>query len=339
MARPFTRTQQLENRAFLRALEQSGNIRMAARAIGRGNATMHGRRAACAAFAQRWDATLAIVQARLAKAGRRGPEGAWIVGGTDDAAKGRRDLRTRGGEPVVVRRNDGKLQVRRAQPGKLTQACEQAFLAALSATANVALSAAAAGAAEAAFYRRRRQNAAFAREMRLALQQGYERLELAMLEGATVAAHADDAWRHNDPPPMPRMTPNQALQLMYLHQKEARLQAEPPHLKRRRGETTEAQSYRFAAMYRQGLARDREAFEIAEAARAEQGEPSAFEPAAPSLPALDQVTGWSKADPAKRPHSDGVALFGGWRIGDMKARAEEANRINEKGERRRRSPS
>jgi hypothetical protein len=32
----------------------------------------------------------------------------------------------------------------------------------------------------------------------------------------------------------------------------------------------------------------------------------------PSLPDLDQVTGWSAADPAKVPHGP-EALFGGWR--------------------------
>ena len=34
---------------------------------------------------------------------------------------------------------------------------------------------------------------------------------------------------------------------------------------------------------------------------------------APKLPALDQVKGWSTADPDKVPHDPGRALFGGWR--------------------------
>ena len=38
------------------------------------------------------------------------------------------------------------------------------------------------------------------------------------------------------------------------------------------------------------------------------------------LPPLDQVTGWSKADPAKVPHREGGTLFGGWRIGDWRRR-------------------
>jgi hypothetical protein len=35
------------------------------------------------------------------------------------------------------------------------------------------------------------------------------------------------------------------------------------------------------------------------------------------LPPLHLVTGWSKADPAKKPHDPDVALFGGWRIGHL----------------------
>ncbi|WP_281178708.1 hypothetical protein [Sphingomonas soli] len=32
------------------------------------------------------------------------------------------------------------------------------------------------------------------------------------------------------------------------------------------------------------------------------------------LLALDQVTGWSKADAEKEPHDATRALFGGWRV-------------------------
>jgi hypothetical protein len=40
----------------------------------------------------------------------------------------------------------------------------------------------------------------------------------------------------------------------------------------------------------------------------------------PALPQLDQVTGWSKADPAQVPHNPDRALFGGWRLKDWKKR-------------------
>lgn len=314
MSRPLTTAQTLENRAFLKALERTGNIREAARAIRRSPATLHHRRGAHPAFAQRWDAAITVAQARLnQRGGKQGPRGGPVNAN-----------RTQGGEPVVVQRRDGKLQLRRAQPGKLTKQCEQAFLAALSATANVRLSAAAAGASPRAFYRRRRTNPGFAREMQLALETGYERLEMALMQSFMVEAHDDDAW-HNDPPPIPKMTPEQALQLLYLHHKTAKLWAEAPYMNTRRGETSEMWSMRRAADYRAQQARDAERLRMAETDRVLTKELNELQrelqrERRASLPALDQVKGWSKADPAKAPHDPKRALFGGWRIEDMKRR-------------------
>jgi hypothetical protein len=98
---------------------------------------------------------------------------------------------------VVVRTRNGKLQIRLAHPDKITKAAEQAFLVALSATANVRLSAAAAGASARAFYRRRRQDLAFDRETRTALRIGYDRLEAAAMERslqAMLGADSGAAW-------------------------------------------------------------------------------------------------------------------------------------------------
>jgi hypothetical protein len=329
----LTRAQQLQNRAFLKALRRTGNLRLAAREVGAKYGTMQHRRAKHPAFALACDAALAFAQARFARVGRRGPKAgpSTIHSSANDPpphelrSQGGA-LRTRGGEPVIVRRTDGKLQMRAAQPGKLTRECEQTFLAALSATANVKLSAAAAGASVAAFYRRRRQNPAFAREMRLALQLGYDRLEMALIETGMPDSHEHDDWRSNDPPAIPPMTASQALQLMYLHQKEARLLGEPSYLKRRRSESREAHSLRLAEMWEAREQRAREEFEVAEAARMARGEPP-WGPAGEDvrrasegrvvLPDLAQVTGWSRADPTKAPHDEGRALFGGWRIEDM----------------------
>ncbi|WP_343520906.1 hypothetical protein [Sphingomonas sp.] len=297
MSRPFNRRQAHENDAFLAALRRTGNTREAARSLGIHRGTMFKRRARDAAFAAEWDAALALAHARL-------------NAGTP--------AETPEGEPHVIRTASGRLQLRRARPRRLDRQAEQAFLAALSATANVRLSAAAAGFSHSAFYLRRRESPAFAREMRLALEMGYERLELALLEAADPENYRDDAWRRNDPPPIPQMSAGEALQLLHLHQKEVRLQAEPPHIKRRRGESSEAHRLRLSAMYEARLQRDREAFDIAEAERRARGEPHLFGPKELSLPALDQVKGWSKADPAKRPQDRERPMFGGWRIGDWK---------------------
>lgn len=310
MARPLNRAQTLENTAFLRALRRTANVRQAAKETGVAYSTLQHRRARHPGFAQRWDAALVMARARLhtRKASDRLTP--------DPSRKREGSLRTVGGEEVVVQRADGTLQVRRAQPGKLTKACEQAFLAALSATCNVTLSAAAAGASPRAFYRRKAMHPGFAREMRLALKEGYRRLEEAMLESVDPVGHADDAWRNNEPPPMPQMTAGQMLQLMYLHQKEARLWARRPHFRTRAHETRDAYSERVAAQWRLDKDRELEEWRVTLAAKLSRMT-AKHEPPAPALPALDQVTGWSRADPAKAPHHEGRALFGGWRIGDL----------------------
>src|SRR6478752_4379172 len=126
MPRPLTRGQRLQNRVFLKALRRSGNIRLAAREAAMKYGTIQHRRAKHPAFAQACDAALAFAQARLNGLGKLGPR----FRGDDEKGAG---FRTAGGEPVIVRSRDGKLQMRSAQPGKLTRECEQAFLAALSA--------------------------------------------------------------------------------------------------------------------------------------------------------------------------------------------------------------
>lgn len=296
-SRPFTRAQVLENAAFLRLLRRTGNVRATCEALGRHRAVFTRRRAKHPAFAAQWDAALAVAHAAL---------------------RGRATARRGDDEPQLHRTPGGRCQLRRAGGRRrLTRTAEQAFLSALAATANVRLSAAAAGFSHSAFYARAKVSEGFAREMRLALQTGYDRVEAALLESMTVDSHADDAWRHNDPPPVPPMTANQALQLLYLHQKQARLRAEPPHIRRRRGESSEAHSYRLGAMYEADLQERREAYDIAEAARrdaaARASAPADHEPPPPTLPDLSQVTGWSKAS-GRAPHDATRALFGGWRL-------------------------
>jgi hypothetical protein len=276
---------------------------------------MQDRRRKHPVFAHQCEAALAFAQARLN--GTRRPS----VG-----TRGASLHRTLGGEAVIVRLKNGTLQMRRAQPGKLTREAEQAFLSALSATCNVTLSAAAVGASPRAFYRRKKQCPAFARELRMALQRGYDALELALMESTLPSSHEHDEWRHNEPPAIPPMSVSQALQLLYLHQKEARLTAEPDDIKRRRGEGPVAHSERLARMAEERDRRAREEFEVAEAERWGRAEP-AFGAAGKDarrklgLPDLAQVTGWSRGDPTKVPHGDS-ALFGGWRIEDMEAKRE-----------------
>jgi hypothetical protein len=319
-------------------LRRTGNVRLACREVGLKYGTMQDRRRKHPRFAVQWDAALVFAQASLvngpsprsrlaAVSGRVGPSTGWSASGRSPAEGG--GFRTVAGEPHLVRLKSGKLQIRRAQPGKLTSAALQAFLSALSATCNISLAAAAVGACFNAFNRRRKKDPAFAREMRLALRRGYDALEMALLESGVAGSHEHDDWRHNEPPAMPPMSVNQALQLMYLHQKAALLVDEPTPMRRRRGETNEARNERLALMSEARDQRAREEFEIAEAERRERGEP-AWGPAGEmvrmqlGLPDLAQVTGWSRADRNKAAHHPERALFGGWRMEDMEARRRES---------------
>jgi len=306
--RPLTRAQAHQNAAFLAALADTGNARLAARHCGLNRSMLTKRRAKHPAFAQDWDAALVAAHARFHLGGGiRLPE-----------APGKR-LAAQGGEPTIVRNRRGRLQLRLARPGALTRAAEQAFLAALAASANVRLAAAATGFSHATLYSHRKRNAGFAREMRLALERGYDRLELAMTAAADPQSYADDAWRSDPDMDVALYQPSAAevIQLLALHRRGVRLGHEAPHTRRRRNETHAQYALRLGLMWRAAHRRTAEDRAVARALEyAGKGEwrlPG--EPAAPpALPPLDQVTGWSKADPAKTPHHPGVPLFGGWRL-------------------------
>jgi hypothetical protein len=278
--RPLTRAQLLENAAFLEELRRTGNAREAARHVGAHRAKFTKRRAGHPGFAVQWEAALVFAQQTLAA--------------TSTANSG----------PTLLRRPDGGID----------RAGRTRFLAALSACANVRLAAKAAGFSHAAFYHHKRRDAEFAREWRLALETGYLRLETALLGGWRPDGGADDAWQHNDPPPIPPMSPAQALQLLYLHQKEARLWITPEPLRKRPGECNEARVMRLTLIHEARTQRQRETYDVAEQARREQrnAAPGPHEPAPPLLPDLAQVTGWSKAS-GKPAHDEDRALFGGWR--------------------------
>jgi len=297
MPNPLTRAQQMENAAFLRHLRKTGNATAAARALGAPPCRFHRRRARHPDFAVRWDAALVVAHAALSGDG---------TGATARHAA----------EPQIWSIKGGNRQLRRAKAGLVDHAARQNFLAALSATANVSLSAAAGRHAASTFYRLRHRNPAFAREWQLALEMGYERLKMSLMEGWQPGSFADDDWRHNDPPAVPRMTANQALQLMYLHQKEALMGATPEAMRRRRGESAGAASMRLALLHEAHQEREALKYRIAEAERLARGEPTYHRWAPGELPDLSQVTGWSRAS-GKPATDDTRALFGGWRVKDI----------------------
>ncbi|WP_375381614.1 hypothetical protein [uncultured Sphingomonas sp.] len=311
MARILPLDHEARHTAFLRALAVHGNERRAARSVGIPRSTLQARRDADYAFALRWAKALTRAAARLAAEA--------VV------AEAREDNRSggKGGRTMIVRLAKGRVLRRARPPRTFTRPREQAFLLALSACANVRLAAAAAGVTATTIYQRRRASAPFAREMRLALAHGYDEIEAAMLEvGLQSGVDGMGDWRLNDRPAIPAMTAGQALQLLYLHQKEARLGGTPEPLRNRRGETSEMRSLRFQLMIEHRDEQAREQFRAAEIARRARGEPLFLPQLEHELPPitsallsdLSQVTGWSEANPASVPRDPDVALFGGHRV-------------------------
>ena len=170
---------------------------------------------------------------------------------------------------------------------------------------------------EAAFNRRRRRDPTFAREWRAALAAGYDRLEEALIAGAMPENHEHDAWRHNDTPALPTMTANQMLQLMYLHQKEARLGGSPLASRRKRGEPREVYNLRMTLLAEARMEQEREKYRVAEAMRRAAEGPDSPHEEEVVLPDLSQVSRGKASRTA--PYWSDRALFGGFRAEHLTA--------------------
>lgn len=203
---------------FLKTLRRTGNVVLSAEAVGVPFQRFHHRRRRFADFAVEWAAALAFAQSRLAKQGATDlPDGARSA-----------DVKTKGGEYIVVSGLNRRLQVRRAAAGRITVAGERKFLAMLAATANVNLACDTIGVSDGAIYLRRKAVPAFAKQMDTALALGYDCLEFALFEAAERGLSSDgvpaDGWTDEIPDgtPLERMTLEQALTVLTLHRKTVR---------------------------------------------------------------------------------------------------------------------
>jgi hypothetical protein len=230
--------------------------------------------------------------------------------------RSQQNLRTKGGEPTIVRLANGRLQLRLAPPGRMTDAAEKTYLLALSASANIRLAAKAAGFAHSSFYRRALRHPAFAAQGKVALTIGYDRLEHLALAHAGAAMRGegpDNAWQvAAGEMPMPPMSWDQAFHTLCQHRAIVRLGWE----ERTRPIAAPADpAQAFAALERTLDADARVRHYEATGRWHLPGEPEL-----PRLPPLGLVTGWSGAATVKVTHNPGVPLFGGWRIDDWKKR-------------------
>ena len=116
---------------------------------------------------------------------------------------------------VIRSSKTGRPCIARVGPGRWSAKSERAFIAELTATANVAAAARAAGVSTTAAYNRRRLWPAFAEAWREALAEGYVRLETFLIHAATSTLEpepAAEAAREG-----PTMTVEQAMNLFKLH--------------------------------------------------------------------------------------------------------------------------
>ena len=323
--RPFTPRQQRENARFLAALRRTGNVRLTCRELGVHRACYTRRRARCAAFATEWDMVLAAAHAAFQLAGGerlpeirpgtgRGTSRRPVEGPNAEREEG---LRTRGGEPMIVRQANGRLQLRRAPPGRMTDAAEQLYLAALSATANVRLAAAATGFAHSSFYARRARHGSFAKEERLAIEIACDRMNWALLQRAH--ATLSPAWRIQGPDAfaLPAMTTGECLQLIVMHQNAAVKHGgwgAWSNWRATAGGSAEAAAAEAAALRDQFSAERARHYEATGSWRLPD------EPAPPVLPDLRVVMARGSKARVSVTYSNDRALFGGWRIDDWEKR-------------------
>ena len=113
----------------------------------------------------------------------------------------------------------GRAQLVKTGGYQWSDEAEEAFFDHLAASCNVRAAAAEVGFTTYTVYRQRRMRPEFAARWRAALEQGYARLEMALLEAANLSLEACefDAER-----PIPRMSAEQALNVLRAHRNEVR---------------------------------------------------------------------------------------------------------------------
>ncbi len=120
---------------------------------------------------------------------------------------------------IVRPAKNRKTQVIRTTSKRWSQAAEGVFLAALGASCNVRAAAEAAGFSTTALYKRRGRWPAFREAWDAAVDQGYTRIEMLLIERATdCLAGAPPAAEA----PVPAMTVDQAMNLLKLHRASVR---------------------------------------------------------------------------------------------------------------------
>lgn len=123
--------------------------------------------------------------------------------------------RKSGAAGAIVRpAKNRKTKIIRTTGHRWSNAAEAIFLEHLAATANILASAAESGFSTTAIYKRRMKEPGFAARWQQALEQGYARLEMQLVQTATSSLAGDEIAGDK---PIPRMTAAEAMNLLKLH--------------------------------------------------------------------------------------------------------------------------
>jgi hypothetical protein len=224
---PTATTPSQWRRTFLRELGRGGSVALAAEACGIDRSSAYQLRRRNAAFARSWDRALEAARERLGAGDRSPSRSRKGLGEGPTSAHAQtlpRPLPQEGGESKRLRLRDdqvirssksGRPCIARVGPGRWSARSERAFLAELTATANVKAAARAAGVSTTAAYNRRRLWPAFAEAWREALAEGYVRIETLLIHAATATLDPEPA--PEDLREAPIMTVEQAMNLFKLH--------------------------------------------------------------------------------------------------------------------------
>lgn len=203
---------------FLRQLELTGNITLAAERSGLAKSGIHKRKRRDPAFAAEVARALAIFRSSLSRsdgevAARRADGGAppppfGRSPSPRASLAGRNSTLTTPGD-LTFSRYAGIPQLRRLPEGRLTGFGITNFFAALAGTGNIRLAAKAVGVAASSIHARRRTDPAFAEEMEAALDIALSNIECALIQAADRTFDPD--WTGGVDPDGPKMTIGQMI--------------------------------------------------------------------------------------------------------------------------------
>ena len=205
---------------FLKHLERSGNVRLAAEGAGVDYTTAYQRRKRHGAFAERWEGALRLYGSQFAQDEREGdtpPSPCGAAACPPDRLNAASTSSSpssppKGGEDYVAR-PDGKLI--RASEARWSPRKEEKFLLELTMSGSVKLAAKAAGFSTAALYKRRLKDKRFAAAWEAAVETGKARVQAYLVEAATRTFDPDEL-PIGEAPELPNVSIGEAINIARL---------------------------------------------------------------------------------------------------------------------------